>query len=147
MRNKTLLVMVALGCTIVPALPSEAQPHQHNPHGHQARVCVAERHACFTIVQAAVDAAHDGDVIQIGPGTYAGGVIVDVSVSLIGSGAKDTIISGGGPVLTIGVPDAATEPTVTIQGITVANGRTAATSPRKTGVEVASTFPELRVQR
>jgi hypothetical protein len=124
MRKKALAVIVAFGCTVVPALPSEAHPLQHNSHGRQARVCVEQRHACFTTVQAAVDAAHDGDVIQIGPGTYVGGVIVDVSVSLIGSGAKDTIISGGGPVLTIGVPDAATEPTVTIQGITVANGRT-----------------------
>jgi hypothetical protein len=124
MRKKTLAVILALGCTVVPALPSEAHPLQHNSHGREARVCVEQRHACFATVQAAVDAAHDGDVIRIGPGTYVGGVIVDVSVSLIGSGAKDTIISGGGPVLTIGVPDAATEPTVTIQGITVANGRT-----------------------
>lgn len=124
MRKKTLAVIVALGCTVVPALPSEAHPLQPNSQGRQAGVCIEQSHACFTTVKAAVDAAHDGDVIRIGPGTYVGGVIVDVSVSLIGSGAKDTIISGGGPVLTIGVPDAATEPTVTIQGITVANGRT-----------------------
>ena len=53
----------------------------------------------------ALAAAHRGDTITIGPGTYAGGVTIDVSVKLVaGSGA--TIISGGGPVLTIGVADA-----------------------------------------
>src|SRR5215210_2676302 len=35
---------------------------------------------CFATRQEAVDAAHAGDVIRIGPGTFAGGVTIDKSV-------------------------------------------------------------------
>ena len=72
----------------------------------------------------ALAAAHGGDTIRIAPGTYAGGVTIEVSVNLVGAGPGATIISGGGPVLTIGVPFAASEPTVTIDGIAVTGGVT-----------------------
>ena len=51
-------------------------------------------------IQKAINAAHSGDVIRIGPGTFAGGVTIDKSVEMVGSGAGKTIIKGGGPVLT-----------------------------------------------
>jgi hypothetical protein len=70
----------------------------------------------------ALAAAHDGDTITIGPGTYAGGVTIDVSVALQGAGAASTIVSGGGPVLTIGELGAASEPTVSISGMTITGG-------------------------
>ncbi len=76
----------------------------------------------YTQLAPALAAAHSGDTITIGPGTYAGGVTIDVSVKLVGAGPGATVISGGGPVLTIGVAGAASEPTVTINGITVTGG-------------------------
>ena len=86
-------------------------------------VCVGTKPAsCFATIQAAVDAAHDGDTITIGPGTFAGGISIDVSVTLKGAGAATTTISGGAPVLTIGVADAATEPTVAIKGVAITGG-------------------------
>lgn len=78
---------------------------------------------CFATVQAAVDAAHDGDTITIAPGTYAGGITIDVSVDVRGAGARQTVIKGGGPVVTIGQEQAATEPTVSISGVTITGGR------------------------
>jgi hypothetical protein len=39
---------------------------------------------CFDTVQKAVDAVHDGGVILIEPGTFAGGVTIDKSVKVIG---------------------------------------------------------------
>jgi hypothetical protein len=75
-------------------------------------------------IQKAMNAAHDGDVIRIGPGTFAGGVTIDKSVEVIGSGAGKTIIEGGGPVLTIGEAFAAHEPKVTISKVKVTGGRT-----------------------
>jgi hypothetical protein len=77
---------------------------------------------CFATVQAAVDAAHDGDTITIAPGTYAGGITIDVSVDVRGAGAGQTVIKGGGPVLVIGKELAATEPTVSIRGVTITGG-------------------------
>jgi fibronectin-binding autotransporter adhesin len=78
----------------------------------------------FTQVAAAVAAAKDGDTISIAPGTYAGGFTVDVSVKLVGAGAGRTVISGGGPVMTIGTFGASSEPTVSIDGVTITGGVT-----------------------
>jgi len=78
----------------------------------------------YTQLAPALVAAHSGDTIRIGPGTYAGGLTIDVSVRLLGAGAGATAIRGGGPVLTIGVAGAASEPTVTIDGVTVTGGVT-----------------------
>jgi hypothetical protein len=85
---------------------------------------VCQRGCPYTQLAPALAAAHRGDTITIGPGTYAGGVTIDVSVKLVGAGPAATIIRGGGPVLTIGVADAPSEPTVTIEGVTVTGGVT-----------------------
>ncbi|HEY6746471.1 MAG TPA: hypothetical protein VI357_12245 [Mycobacteriales bacterium] len=85
---------------------------------------VCQRGCPYTQLAPALAAAHSGDTITIGPGTYAGGVTIDVSVKLVGAGSGATIISGGGPVLTIGVADAPSEPTVTIEGVTITGGVT-----------------------
>ena len=85
----------------------------------------------YTQLAPAVAAAHSGDTIRIGPGTYAGGVTIDVSVTLVGAGAGSTIISGGGPVLTIGTFGASSEPTVSIDGVTITGGVTRS-SPEST---------------
>ena len=49
----------------------------------------------FATVQEAVDAAQDGDVILIAPGSYAEDVSLDVAVSLIGAGADPSEVTLG----------------------------------------------------
>ncbi|WP_371036354.1 VCBS domain-containing protein [Rhodosalinus sp. FB01] len=49
----------------------------------------------FATVQEAVDAAQDGDVILIAPGSYGEDVSLDVAVSLIGAGADPTEVTLG----------------------------------------------------
>jgi hypothetical protein len=94
---------------------------------------VCQRGCPFTRLAPALAAAHSGDKIKIGPGTYAGGVTIDVSVKLVGAGPAATIISGGGPVLTIGVADASSEPTVTIEGVTLTGGVTVGNLTQSSG--------------
>jgi hypothetical protein len=96
-----------------------------------AGLCVGTAPGCYATLQAALAAAQDGDVIHIGPGTFAGGVTIDKSVSLVGAGPKLTIISGGGSVLTIGTIFAPSEPTVSIEGVTITGG-VARSSPEST---------------
>jgi hypothetical protein len=79
---------------------------------------------CFATLQAAVNAANDGDTIAINAGTFAGGVTITKSLALRGAGPDKTTIRGGGPVLTIGAFKAKTEPTVTIDGLTITDGLT-----------------------
>ncbi len=94
-------------------------------------LCVGPKAGCYPTVQAAVDAAQDGDTIRIGTGTFAGGIVIEKSVNLVGAGASGTIIRGGGPVLTIGEFGASTEPTVSIDGVTITGGITRS-SPEST---------------
>src|SRR3954454_5482277 len=89
-----------------------------------ATLNVCPRGCQYMQLAPAVVAAHTGDTIKIGAGTYAGGVTIDVSVRLLGAGPGATVIRGGGPVLTVGVAGAASEPTVTIDGVIVTGGVT-----------------------
>lgn len=85
-------------------------------------LCVGGPH-CYASIQAALNAAQDGDTIRVGSGTFAGGLTIERSVSLLGAGADATTIRGGGPVVTIG--SATSSPTVSIAGVTVTGGLTA----------------------
>jgi hypothetical protein len=109
-----------------------------------ATVTVCPSGCRYTQLAPAVAAAHDGDTITLGPGTYHGGVTIGVSIRLVGAGASQTTISGGGPVLTIGTfGTSAPEPTVSISGVTVTGGVTrtsvfsAASGYRKAGAWAA----------
>jgi hypothetical protein len=83
--------------------------------------CVGGPH-CYQTLQAAIDAAHDGDTIHIGRGSFAGGIQIEQSVNLVGISPSATRIKGGGPVVTIGSPT--TTPTVTIANLTITGGLT-----------------------
>ena len=87
--------------------------------------CVGAGQGCAASVQQALDAARDGDVIRLGRGTFPGGVIITKSVTLVGAGSSSTVLSGGGPVVTIGSYLAGGAPLrVAIVGITIRNGTT-----------------------
>jgi hypothetical protein len=111
--GRLVLLVPALAVLLLGARPASA-----------ATLEVCQRGCPYTQLTPALAAAHRGDTIMIGPGTYAGGVTIDVSVKLVGAGSGATIIRGGGPVLTIGVAGAPSEPTVTIEGLTVTGGVT-----------------------
>jgi hypothetical protein len=66
----------------------------------------------------------DGDTVTVGPGAFAGGVTITKSINLVGVAAAASIISGGGPVVTIGEFGASSEPTVSIDGFTITGGVT-----------------------
>ncbi len=47
---------------------------------------------CFATIQSAVNSAAPKDVINVGPGTYREGVVIEVPLSLVGAGANQSII-------------------------------------------------------
>jgi hypothetical protein len=112
MKRLAVITLVAAVALATAATGESAQ---------QGIMCIGGPH-CYASLAAALAVAGDGDTIRINPGNYAGGVSVTHSVRLLGSGARTTSISGGGPVLTIGSPTSA--PTVTIAGLTIKNGLT-----------------------
>jgi hypothetical protein len=89
-----------------------------------ATLHVCEHGCAYTRIADAVSAARSGDVVNIAAGNYTGGFTIDTDLTLVGAGASQTTISGGGPVITVGVPNAASEPTVRISGVTITQGDT-----------------------
>jgi hypothetical protein len=88
-----------------------------------ASLCVGAKPGCFSTVQAAVNAAQDGNTIEIGPGTFEGGIVIDKSVQLVGASAAATTIAGGGPVVTIGSFEGNNEDmTVGLSRLTITGG-------------------------
>ncbi len=70
-------------------------------------------------IAAALQAADDGDAIQIGAGTYAGGVDVSKDVRIVGAGSDKTTIQGTSAASVIRIRRGAN---VRITGVTITGG-------------------------
>jgi hypothetical protein len=112
-RMLMAVLAAALGCAVAQS-SADAAP--------AADLCVGGSPGCFSTIQAAVDAAHDGDTIRVGPGTFAGGITILKSVDLVGVSSGATIINGGGPVITIGEFEGANDLHVAISRVTITGG-------------------------
>ena len=80
----------------------------------------------FTSIQSAVDAAHGGDMIEIGPGTYFENVNISKALTLNGAGRDKTLVDGRllGSVFTLDSPAAATTVnTVRLTNMSITQGR------------------------
>jgi hypothetical protein len=73
----------------------------------------------FATIAAALQAADGGDAIQIGAGTYAGGVAVSNDVRIVGAGSDTTTIQGTSEASVIRVGSKAN---VAIAGVTITGG-------------------------
>src|SRR4051794_34834980 len=86
--SRWMLLAIAAAAVLL----SAAQP------ASAATLKVCQSGCPYTQLAPAVAAAHSGDQIKLGPGTYAGGIAINLSVNLVGAGAGKTVIRGGGPV-------------------------------------------------
>lgn len=98
------LVAVSLGLAF-----SVAQPYTVCPSG-----------CPFSKIQAALDAAKDGDTITVGPGVYRENLVITKSVSLVGADPAQVRLMPGGPAYAlIQVGDESTLGTVRLEGFTL----------------------------
>jgi hypothetical protein len=112
-RAGAALAVAAVACfALVSASASPAATLQVCPSG-----------CTYSQIASAVAAAQSGDTVTIAAGTYQGGFTINTSLTLAGAGAGTTIISGGGPVVTIG-SGGSTKLNVSITGVTITGGVT-----------------------
>jgi hypothetical protein len=77
---------------------------------------------CYTSIQAAIDAADDGDTVKVAAGIYLGNLAISKNISLVGAGSSLTTISVARPEVcciryrTMLIETGAT---VTVRGVTV----------------------------
>jgi hypothetical protein len=89
-----------------------------------ATISVCPSGCPYSQISDAVASADRGDTINVAAGTYQGGFTIGVSLKIVGAGADSTVIRGGGPVITIGSFGATTDPTVSIDAVTITGGVT-----------------------
>jgi hypothetical protein len=116
------LMRIVGSLAIVITIAAPASGAALRDRGGATSLCVGNQPGCYGTIQPAVDAAPQGATITIGPGTFTGGITIAKSLTLRGAAAAATVISGGGPVLTIGTAGALTEPTVSLSGVTITDG-------------------------
>jgi len=92
----TLLVLILFNAMpVVPSTGGEIVPRE--PTGTRGTIVVnASGGGDYTRIQWAIDNASDGDSVYVEAGTYRENVIVNNSISLLGSGYYTTILDGGG---------------------------------------------------
>jgi hypothetical protein len=93
----------------------------------EGTIQVCEDGCAFSELAPALEAAKDGDTVSLADGSYDGGVIIDASITLRGSGISRTTIAGGGPVIQVGSFGVSTSLVVTIEDLTITGGVTRTT--------------------
>lgn len=118
-----MIAVLSIVTSIALAACDPAPAATEDPSGPRT-IDVCADGCAFIQLAPALMGASDGDTIMLEAGTYEGGVVIDASVSLTGAGPNETVIEGGGPVVTIGGYGSGTPPTVTIEGVTITGGVT-----------------------
>jgi hypothetical protein len=124
MTTPALLIVAAAAAAVGVAAPARGGP--------AGTICVDKAPGCVRTIQAALDKARPGDVIRIANGTYAGGITIRKSVSLVGAGPGRTVVRGGGPVVTI----TPTARRVSIDALTITGGRTTTDPAGRCGADI-----------
>jgi hypothetical protein len=88
--------------------------------GSDANPCKTSASACQSIGHA-ISLAASGDSIRVAAATYTENLTIELSLSLVGSGAATTIIDGGAKGIVVSVRNSAAN--VAISQLTIQNGR------------------------
>jgi hypothetical protein len=114
------LLFLVLFLTLVPTALAGNTWYVDGVNGNDNNDCKSPQTACKTIGRA-IALCSSGDTIRVAPATYTENLTISISLKVIGSGAKTTIVDGGsvGTVFTI----SSTTANVTLSKLTIRNGR------------------------
>jgi hypothetical protein len=105
--------------TLAPTALASGAWYVDGMHGSDNNDCKSRQHACKTIGHA-ISLAHSGDSIMVAAATYTENLTIGSSLRLIGSGAKTTIIDGGGVNTVVTISSRGAH--VTLSRLTIRNG-------------------------
>lgn len=112
---------VALFLALAPAAMASSKWYVDGVHGSDNNNCKSPQHACKTISNA-LSLTLPGDFIFVAPATYHESLFIYFNLEIIGSGAKTTIVDGGGVNSQVVVVGSEPKVQVTLSGMTFRNG-------------------------
>jgi len=110
------VVLAALSSTAV----ASTTWYVNGVSGSNSNACTSAITACKTIGHA-ISLGVSGDSIKVAPATYKERLTIGISLKILGSNAKTTILDGSGSIGPVVVIAGAT-PHVTLSGVTITNG-------------------------
>jgi hypothetical protein len=120
-RFGTIRTLALVGLlALVPAALASNNWYVDGKHGNDNNTCKSRQRACKTISNALL-LTLPGDSIFVAPATYHEGLYIPFNLKIFGSGAKTTIVDGGG-ISQVAVVGSEPKVPVTLSRLTFRNG-------------------------
>jgi hypothetical protein len=110
---------MALLLAVAPAAFASTTWYVNGVTGSDSNDCKSPTTACKTIGHA-ISLSSSGDSVMVAAATYKENLTISNDLNVIGSGAKTTIIDGGGAGIVVTIPNTSTH--VTLSKLTIQNG-------------------------
>ena len=121
MKSSKLMCVAALALFVaVPTALASSKWYVDGVNGNDNNDCKTPQTACKTIGHA-ISLASSGDSIRVAASTYTETLTIGFSLSIVGAGARTTIIDGGGNGTVVTIDQ--TGAVVTLSGLTIRNGK------------------------
>jgi hypothetical protein len=121
MKSNKLVYVAALALFATAPIASASKWYVDGKHGSDNNNCKSSQHACKTISNA-LSLTLPGDSIFVAPATYHETLFIYFNLEIIGSGAKTTIVDGGGVNSQVVVVGSEPKVQVKLSGMTFRNG-------------------------
>jgi hypothetical protein len=118
-RTHTSMVVMGLLLALAPSALASTTWYVNGVSGSDSNNCLSATTACQTIGHA-ISLSASGDSIVVAPATYHENITIAISLSIIGSGARTTIIDGSGKSTVVSISNAAAN--VSLSQLTIQNG-------------------------
>jgi len=123
MKRRSMLVsllLIAAFLAVVPSATASNTWYANGVSGKDSNSCKSPQTACKTIGHA-ISLASSGDSIMVAAAIYKENLLITFSLTIAGSGARTTIIDGGGVATVVTIYNYS-HTHVTLSGLTLQNG-------------------------